>query len=267
MGEKIGLGIITCNREHFFRKCIESIPQVDELVIVNDGKPYPEYCYPCMVDEVIQHSRNKGVGKSKNEALKYLYEKGCKHLFLCEDDVAVQSQDVFQRYIETSYESGLWHLNFAYHGPANKNELGAPAPVATVEITDKISIGLHPYLCGAFSYYRKEVIETVGLIDERFKNAYEHVDHTYQIILAGYNPPFFWFPDIRDSYTLIRDLDPDLSGSVIRKVGERKYRLMVRYYGWKFRRKNGISVDQIPCCSENEAIRSMFEIKNKYSKI
>jgi GT2 family glycosyltransferase len=36
---KIGIGIVTCNRNEFLRKCIKSIKNdwYDELVIVNDG--------------------------------------------------------------------------------------------------------------------------------------------------------------------------------------------------------------------------------------
>ena len=42
---KIGLGVITYNREEFFKKCFESIDSnyIDELVVVNDGTPYKEY--------------------------------------------------------------------------------------------------------------------------------------------------------------------------------------------------------------------------------
>ena len=36
---KIGLGIVTCNREDFFKQCYKSVPynKVDVLVAVNDG--------------------------------------------------------------------------------------------------------------------------------------------------------------------------------------------------------------------------------------
>ena len=43
--EKIGLGIVTCNRPEFVSKCIESIDlkMVDEKVIVNDGTIKVDY--------------------------------------------------------------------------------------------------------------------------------------------------------------------------------------------------------------------------------
>jgi glycosyltransferase involved in cell wall biosynthesis len=36
---KIGIGIVTCNRTDFLKKCLKSIKEewYDELVVVNDG--------------------------------------------------------------------------------------------------------------------------------------------------------------------------------------------------------------------------------------
>jgi hypothetical protein len=36
--------------------------------VVNDGDPYDSSLYPSSVKEVIQHTKNKSVGVSKNEA-------------------------------------------------------------------------------------------------------------------------------------------------------------------------------------------------------
>ena len=65
---RIGLGIITCNREDFYKECYNSVPLdiVDDLVTVNDGSDlvgdYPQ-------TKIITHKENKGVGISKNESL------------------------------------------------------------------------------------------------------------------------------------------------------------------------------------------------------
>ena len=81
---KIGLGIVTCNREDFYVNCLNHVPIdiVDVLVTVNDGAEYNTKS-----DNFIQHETNKGVGISKNDALKFLLEKECTHLFLIEDDI------------------------------------------------------------------------------------------------------------------------------------------------------------------------------------
>ena len=71
---KIGLGIITCNREDFYKQCYESIPldAIDKLVTVNDGKKLKGSYSDT---KIITHSTNKGVGISKNDAMQYLLDK------------------------------------------------------------------------------------------------------------------------------------------------------------------------------------------------
>ena len=90
---KIGLGIITCNREDFYTKCCASIPKngIDSLISINDGKPYDK---PPSRGAYLQHEQNKGVGISKNKALQYLLEQGCEHIFLIEDDIIVKNADL-----------------------------------------------------------------------------------------------------------------------------------------------------------------------------
>ena len=67
MSEKIGVGIITCNRPEFFKKCRESIKEewCDSIVVVNDGKG-PLYNSRAAV---IQTKGGEGVGKAKNIAI------------------------------------------------------------------------------------------------------------------------------------------------------------------------------------------------------
>ena len=66
---KIGIGIVTCNRNNFLKKCIQSIKKdwYDELVIVNDGTKPLDVEYT----DVINNTTNLGVCKSKNILLKH----------------------------------------------------------------------------------------------------------------------------------------------------------------------------------------------------
>ena len=70
MSYKIGLGIVTYNRPDYFKKVLSAVPlyAVDDIVVVNDGTPYGEE----MHIPYIQHEKNKGVGRSKNDAIKHL---------------------------------------------------------------------------------------------------------------------------------------------------------------------------------------------------
>jgi GT2 family glycosyltransferase len=72
---KIGVGIVTHNRETAFRTCLASIPRhkIDVLYVVNDATPYaPDVYEGSNISELIQNPVNLGVGKSKNILLKSL---------------------------------------------------------------------------------------------------------------------------------------------------------------------------------------------------
>lgn len=234
---KIGLGIVTYNAPEKIISSAFSIPKnvIDEFVIVNDGTPYEPSCYPPFA-HVIQHEKNMKVAKTKNDALRFLIDKGCDHLFLMEDDVIIKNEKVFQQYIDASYHSGIMHFNFALQGPHNfkkiigkhstKGDLtdrifdedtGVPNPIYTIEYPNQTIISFYPACVGAFSYFRREVIEKVGYFNENFQNSWEHVEHTYQIIKQQYHPPFGWFADLSNSNSYLDNIPNCMENSTIAK--------------------------------------------------
>ena len=85
MSELIGVGIITCNRPEFFKKCRKSINDewYDPIVVVNDGNgPIFDARSP-----VLKTTGGEGVGKAKNKAIEHLLEAGCDYIILVEDDM------------------------------------------------------------------------------------------------------------------------------------------------------------------------------------
>ena len=105
---KIGVGIITSGREEMFKKCFDfHHHNVDHIVVINDGDGDLEpWCKSNFLQldigesanttlKVIQHSANLGVAASKNEALEYLYDKECDHIFLMEQDMYIKNQYIF----------------------------------------------------------------------------------------------------------------------------------------------------------------------------
>ena len=209
------------------------MPFVDELVIVNDGYPYPENVYPNNA-KVIQHLNNKGIAKTKNDALRYLYEKNCEYMFLSEDDVIINGNNIFAKYIMASELSGIKHFNFGYV----KENLGRDGNFLIKKIIDYsgIRIAFFNNLSGTFSYFHREVIESVGYMDENFKNALEHVDHTYQIIKSGFHPPLRWFADILDSNQFLIDQDELSKNSLIQNI--KGWKIRVYYNSFMFFLKN-----------------------------
>jgi GT2 family glycosyltransferase len=218
--QKIGIGVVTCNRPEFFLKCMLSLPQEYEIVVVNDGSDFTDInkLKEKINFHYIHNPFNIGVGKSKNKLFKYLLKQGCEHIFIIEDDIIIKNKAVFQKYIEARYKTGIQHFNFGYHGPANRNNIskGKPTPKHIIDYDDNLAIAINTHSVGAFCYYTREVLEKVGLIDETYCNAFEHVDHDYRIAKAGYCTPYWNWPDLANSYEYIDELACSEESSAIR---------------------------------------------------
>ena len=267
---KIGLGIITCNREDFYKECYSSVPKdiVDELVTINDGEKlrgsYNE-------SKVINHSQNKGVGISKNEAIQYLLDKDCEHIFLIEDDIIIKNKNVFNEYISAAHTTGLRHFMFGYHGPANKTPVGKNNPRVIVEYTDDCSIAFNQHCVGAFCYYHKSIIDKVGLMDEEYKNAWEHVDHSLQIVKEGFIPAYWWWPDISNSCDYLDELACSEENSTIRwddaemKIPKSDWMTNIEKGAMHFVKKNNHMPGSYPDTPSDEIYKKLKQIKSKYS--
>jgi glycosyltransferase involved in cell wall biosynthesis len=261
MKPKIGLGLVTYNRENYFKKSFESVPKdgtLDEIVIVNDGTPYN---IDINVD-LIQHDKNKGVGISKNDAFKYLLSKNCDYIFLMEDDIIIKDKSVFDRYINAHKETGIHHFNYSQHGLMNKiPNTETPKPISTIEYKNT-SIQLYLHCVGAFSFYTKKCLDKVGLMDENFYNATEHLEHTYNIIKAGMHPPFWWFADINESNKYLSDIPWTISSSTI--SSNPNHRNIVNKSYEYFKNKHKLHLLEIPRVSLEETKNNLkFIYKNK----
>lgn len=222
MEDKIGVGIITCDRNDFLRNLIKSLPPKEEFYhycLIVDGE---EDVDQDLLDDFFDYnitSGRAGVGVSKNWALMQMYALDCDHIFLIEDDMIIKNQDVFNEYIRVAKKTGLKHFNFGYHGPANKKN-GLPNPRRLIEYDENTIIALNQHCVGSFSYYHRDCITECGLMDFKFKNAWEHVEHTFRLHKAGFTTPFWWFADIHNSYEYIGEQACSEENSTIRKTTE-----------------------------------------------
>ena len=213
----IFVGIVTCNRPDFFKKSYESIrnaKNVNLIAVVNDGK---EIVDPEETTIYIPNEKNLGVGKSKNILLKKALEYDMDHIFIVEDDIVVKNPEVFNEYVKARNLTGLQHFCYGYHGPANKNGIsGGKASPRYVVDYGSIKIAINMHSVGAFCYYSKEVLKEVGLLDEKFTNAFEHVDHSYRIAKAGYTTPYWNWPDLQNSMDYLEEIECSEKSSAIR---------------------------------------------------
>jgi glycosyltransferase involved in cell wall biosynthesis len=205
MKEKIGVGIITCNRPDMLRVCYDSIPRnrIDELVIINDGKPLEGDFSKA---EIVQHDTNMGVAKTKNDAFQFLIGGNCDHIFLIEDDMLITNPSIFEEYIRVSKHTGIQHLMFGYHGPANKNNIskGPPVPRKIIQYPE-CELALNTHCVGAFCYYTKKSLLDCRYINTEYKNAFDHVSHSYRLAQKGYSTPYWWWSDVWDSNKYIKE--------------------------------------------------------------
>jgi len=278
MNNKIGLGIVTCNKPDRLAQSGATVPvdMLDEIVIVNDGEPYDSYPIEC---KVIQHKKNMCVGVAKNSAMRHLMQAGCDHIFIMEDDVIIKDPRVFKAYIEAAEKSGIWHMNYALQGPANRKQVtqqpmnvekrheldqeSEPNPRAVIDY-DGTDIAFYPNSVGAFSYFYRGVIKAVGYHDEKFKNAWEHVEHTYRIIKAGLHPPFWWFADIANSGEYLTDIPGCIENSTIAHTPEWMSNFQ-QGMAW-FKYKHQSTPQELPDTPSEQVLAKLDFIKNHYAK-
>ena len=271
---KIGLGIVTCDRVSYLHKCINSIDisLFDELVIVNDGTETVDY----KDFTIIENEENLGVGKSKNKILRHLYDSGCDYIFVLEDDMIVLDNLVFQQYIDACLASGIHHFNYGPGSPFNRKQKiknfdlhnrheleqhSEPKPRLVIDYGNDIKVSLFQHTVAMFSFFTRECIDEVGYFDERFYNAWEHVEHTYRIIKAGLHPPFWYFADIYNSHLYITEAPQAIYNSSIANNTE-QWRQNIMDGREIYLRKHGYYPNQIPDTSEEEVIEWLKKIKN-----
>ena len=274
--EKIGVGIITCNRPDYFTGLLNSLAKcydsIDELVVINDGSHITTFDFP--VGELINNKTNVGVAKSKNKALNYLLNKKCKYIFVLEDDILIKDRTVFTQYVEAYKASGIQHFNYGPGSPFNRvqtirnpdlhhrhllDEKSKPNPKLIVDYKT-CKIALYEHTVAMFSFFTDEVIKQVGYYPEEYDRCWEHVDHTYQIIKAKYHPPFWWFADLANSHELIEEAPGAIENSSIAKD---KTEWMERVMSGReiYKNKHGHYPNQPPISTEEQVIQSLKLIK------
>ena len=92
---------------------------------------------------------------------------------------------------------------------------GTPSPRFIVDY-GKVRIAINANSVGAFCYYTREVLLKVGLLDEQYLNAFEHVDHDYRMFQAGFFTPYWNFADIADSCNYLDEIECSENSSSIR---------------------------------------------------
>lgn len=261
---KIGVGIVTYNAPERIKESALTVPSnVDKFVIINDGTPYPDHCYP-KTATIINHDKNLGVGCAKNNALRYLIQEGCEYLFIMEDDILIKDLNVFDAYLKAAHKSGLWHLMYGYHGPANVTEAKQPHPRQVVDYGDNVQIAFNVHCVGAFCLYLKGIIRNIGYMDERYKNCWEHVSHSYAIAKAGLIPAYWWWPDIANSMDYLQEIGSSEVQTVITHTDEWKKAFQTGAH--LFKHLYGYFPTEVPDTPQEQVLEKIKFIQKNYAK-
>jgi GT2 family glycosyltransferase len=222
----------------------------------------------------VDNEVNIGVGKSKNKAMQYLTGKGCDYIFTIEDDMLILDHTIFDRYIEAHKASGIHHFNYGPGSPFNRKQSiqnfdlhnrhlldqhTEPNPKLIIDYGN-IKVSLFEHTVAMFSFFTKEVLEKVGFIDDDFFNAWEHVDHTYRIIKAGYHPPFWWFADLHDSHKYLTEAPDAINNSSIANDNEQWKK---NVYGGReiYKQKHGHYPNEPPYVTKEQVIQIIKQLK------
>lgn len=255
---KIGVAVIACDRFDYTEQCVASIyankGPVDIIMIVNDGQKIPKHHLTNYEKQAEMYERREydglqvinneppyqTVGKTKNRALKALIAQGCDELFLVENDQIIKTPDVWMNYINASNNTGITHLNFGYHGPANRTpDYSKANPRCIIDYPDGTKIALNPHSVGAFSYFKPKYLTEVGYHDEYFQNAWEHVELCQRGIKKGLLPAFWWFPDVAGSENWITEVAGSIQNSSITHT--EKWTTNMKKGADYYRKKHGVS--------------------------
>lgn len=150
------------------------------------------------------------VAAAKNRVLTKMLRAGCDWLFVSEDDVIVVDPKAITGYLDACHASGLEHLSFHDHGPANRpHDRGRQCGPVTY----------WPNAVGAWSVYSRRSLELGGLFDEHFENAFEHVEHTQRLAQLGFTTPWPRNADATGSEGWLREIPDSIDHPAIPFAG------------------------------------------------
>jgi GT2 family glycosyltransferase len=258
--KKIGVGIVTYNRPDFFKKCFNSLPfdKIDCLVVVNDGDRFD---FDFKHSHVIQHETNKNVGESKNDAMRYMLDQNCDYIFTLEDDIFLKDPLIFEKYINASTETNIEHFNFGYSQRENLDYNLKPVWKAIIEYKNT-KIVLNHNILGAFTFYTKNALQTIGLHHKSFNKGHgDHLELTYRAYKHGLTTPFWWFADIYDSWNIIENQSNFTTDSKVRNP--ETFQQHFNDARNNFKKLHGIDIFEIPQLTKDNVITFLKTLKKK----
>lgn len=182
--DKIGIAITTRNRPNEFSQVYEAYKRLtpDAVIVVVDDASDIVYC-----EADYTFRKRAGIPRAKNKCIELLYNAGCTHLFLSDDDTYPLCDVWWKPYVESPYE----HLCYTFmHGREYNGHKR------------------HTLGNGCMMYMTRNVIDTIGGFDICFGlGKYEHTQYSWRVHAFGITP--FPFLDVAGSDKLLYCMDSD----------------------------------------------------------
>lgn len=178
-----GLAISTCMRTGLnipmrlmmFGKMIESILSSNfdgPIVIIDDASDTYEHLDGISLDDRIiieKLPKSSGISIVKNIGIKTLYDMGCEHIFLVDDDIEVFDPDFHLYYIEAQQKSKMHHI------VANFSDVRHPVKINNFDLERTVNVNGH------FILLTRAAIEQVGYYKILPTNyGIEHLEFSYR---------------------------------------------------------------------------------------
>lgn len=267
MNDKVTLVITTFNSESYFETLWNSIPfdKVDKIIVVNGGTPYTKpYNLPNEKLIWVQHNNVKNIASARNDGLRLAQRIGNYHIFLAEDDLIFLDENVFDRYIDASKQTGIEYFSFASYG-WQSGPIENRTPRHKIRYNDNLIIYLYKNMTNEFTYRSLRVLDDLGFYNEKMKSLFD-VEWAYRFAISRYGWGFWNFAELSTGDTLIKN-NPD-AVSRIDPNGNRWDTLQNDYK--LFTEEYYIHVPNIPAPSMEELIsnlRTLTSNKGGYANL
>ena len=204
MKPKVAIIILNWNGKDDTLECLASVYQLDypnfEVIVVDNGSTdgSPEAIrglFPGVT--LIENGTNLGYAGGNNVGMRYALEKEADYIWLLNNDTTVEPDSLSKlvAHAEDHLEVGMLSpVIYYYDAPEEVWFAGGRIDWRTgrtYHVREPVAFtNLDPrerYICGCAILVRREVIERIGLFDERFRPAYyEDTDWSVQCTNAGY---------------------------------------------------------------------------------
>lgn len=203
---KISIVILNYNSTEHTRKCLDSCLTLDypmyDIILVDNASRDKRYRriiqqHPEII--LIENDKNLGFSGGNNTGIRYAIEHGAEFILLLNNDTTVASDLLAQ--LATNWHSldkpgALGCKVLMMNQPHVINSFGCNLTYRPLRVSHRYkgendgqhlnSIQETDYIHGCALFTSKQVLETVGLLDDNYFLYWEDVDFSFRIKRAGY---------------------------------------------------------------------------------